>query len=68
MTDPSRFVAHYEADECDSSYELWNCKVPRIYLPCDECDQRHYHNFKYLEYRVREFEFHEWDFNESDLD
>jgi hypothetical protein len=61
--EPTKFVAHYEG-ECGEAYELWNVRVPRILLPCDECDERHYFEFKYLEHRIMEWDRIEWDIDE----
>lgn len=39
---PERFLAIYEA-ECGDQIEMWNCKVPRVFFPCDDCNEAHYY-------------------------
>jgi hypothetical protein len=36
---PKQFLAVYECDECGDEYEMENCKVPYVVLPCDNCGQ-----------------------------
>lgn len=63
MSEPLKFVAHYEAD-CGEAYELWNVHVPRLFLPCDECGEKQYFHFKYLEHRIMEWDYIEWGVDE----
>ena len=34
---PQNFEVIYECADCGEQYELMNCLVPRLQLPCEEC-------------------------------
>lgn len=47
---PLLFTAHYEC-ECGEAYELENCYIPRIHLPCDTCDTLTYFYVRWVEHK-----------------
>jgi hypothetical protein len=34
---PKYFLAIYECEDCGDEYEMQNCYVPYVNLPCDDC-------------------------------
>lgn len=34
---PKLFIAVYQCEECDEEYELENCYLEFISIPCEEC-------------------------------
>lgn len=37
---PKLFLAVYECEECGEEFEMQNCYVPYVMLPCEECGDR----------------------------
>lgn len=52
---PSKFMAHYECENCGEGYEMWNFRAPRIAAHCDLCDEKTIFEFVYLEHKIWEW-------------
>ena len=52
---PEKFKVVYSAG-CGEEYDMYNILVPRIFLPCDECEESHYFYADWVEHLAWEWD------------